>query len=132
MASNRVKDTAMVENVSGEIVDLNIPEPDEILDGEVKKDESDSKSLTKEEKHNSRAERLGTVAAVKDSEETKKAKDLKQKARADRFGVPSVGSCAIASSPTRENLRLSLQMRSSSPPLKPLHPQKQILLIRET
>ncbi|CDY51275.1 BnaA10g11730D [Brassica napus] len=62
MASNRVKDTAMVENVSGEIVDLNIPEPDEILDGEVKKDESDSKSLTKEEKHNSRAESKGLEA----------------------------------------------------------------------
>ncbi|KAF3528044.1 hypothetical protein DY000_02041896 [Brassica cretica] len=90
-ASNGVKDMATVENVSGEIpkkiVDLNIPEPNEILDGEVKKDESDSKSvglmaagdvspvddlqkkirraersgvsvkLTEEEKRNSRAER---------------------------------------------------------------------------
>ncbi|CAG7891118.1 unnamed protein product [Brassica rapa] len=122
MASNGVA----VENVSGEIpkkiVDLNIAEPDEILDGEVKestgekKDGSDSKSagdvspvddvqkkirraerfgvsvkLTEEEKRNSRAERFGTVAAVKDSQGTKKKaeEDLKRKARADRFGVPA-------------------------------------------
>lgn len=45
--------------------------------------------LTEEEKRNSRAERFGTVAAVKDSQGTKKAEDLKRKARADRFGAPA-------------------------------------------
>ncbi|KAL0728716.1 hypothetical protein Bca4012_024809 [Brassica carinata] len=51
-----------------------------------------SVKLTEEEKRNSRAERFGTVAAVKDSEGTKKAEDLKRKARADRFGVPASSS----------------------------------------
>ncbi|KAF8096024.1 hypothetical protein N665_0319s0042 [Sinapis alba] len=51
-----------------------------------------SVKLTEEEKRNSRAERFGTVAAVKDSQGTKKAEDLKRKARADRFGVPASSS----------------------------------------
>ncbi|KAJ0234912.1 Protein MODIFIER OF SNC1 11 [Hirschfeldia incana] len=53
-----------------------------------------SVKLTEEEKRNSRAERFGTVAAVKGSEGTKKDEDLKRKARADRFGVPASSSAS--------------------------------------
>ncbi|KAF3538725.1 hypothetical protein F2Q69_00018294 [Brassica cretica] len=94
MASNGVT----VENVSGEIpkkiVDLNIAEPDEILDGEVKestevsgekKDESDSKSagdvspVDDVQKKIRRAERFGVSVKLTEEE--------KRNSRAERFGT---------------------------------------------
>ncbi|KAJ4908889.1 Protein MODIFIER OF SNC1 11 [Raphanus sativus] len=64
-----------------------------------------SVKLTEEEKRNSRAERFGTVAAVKDSQGTKKAEELKRKARADRFGVPALSSTTKVDSTEEEEAK---------------------------
>ena len=75
MASNGVT----VENVSGEIpkkiVDLNIAEPDEILDGEVK----ESTDVSGEKKDESDSKSAGDASPVDDVQ--------KKIRRAERFGV---------------------------------------------
>ena len=75
MASNGVT----VENVSGEIpkkiVDLNVAEPDEILDGEVK----ESTDVSGEKKDESDSKSAGDVSPVDDVQ--------KKIRRAERFGV---------------------------------------------
>lgn len=59
----------------------------------VKKIAKSAQKDRKDEKHNSRAERSGTVSALQGSESSQ-SEDLKRKARAERFGMPTPSTTA--------------------------------------